>query len=319
MRARALTPPIPNATIDAEFEEAEFFELHGELFRAAWREIGLADDSLAPFDDARAIAPTILHAIAALRAAPSVEREEAVRSLFNETAPGIFCVQLLREESIAALRTELIRVAAAGIPTRRPNGMNRFGVILDETVDGAVSNGIDVFVKALIDQYVRPLGRMLFPDIIGDGDDVEHFVFTVRYEPTKDATLAEHRDASVVTLNLNLNKPGEGFGGSALYFVDEADPAVRHTVDFTPGMALIHKGALRHAALPIRHGSRENLICWLFGTDGYVRAAPHTESERLTVAERWGLGQRHARSWHALWGSNGLVDRGQHDTTKTDL
>ena len=286
--ARALIPPTPVAKSDGEFEEAEFYQRHGELLRAAWREHGLADASLADFRSA-AVAPSLADAVNALREQPSPEREADVRVLFNETAPGVFCGQLLKADAIAGLRAELARVAASGIPTRRPNGMNRYGVILDDEVDGAVSNGLAAFVRAMVDAYVRPLGRMLFADLVGAGDDIEHFAFTVRYRPDEDATLAEHRDASVVTLNLNLNAPGEGYGGSALAFQDAREPSARHTVEFTPGMALIHQGALRHAALPIEHGARENLIVWLFGADGYVRAAPRPEAERLSLEERWGL------------------------------
>ena len=286
--ARALIPPTPVAKRDAAFEDEEFYQRHGELLRAAWREHGLADASLADFRSA-AIAPSLADAVDALREQPSPEREAAVRALFNETAPGVFCGQLLRADAIAGLRAELARVAASGIPTRRPNGMNRYGVILDDEVDGAVSNGLAAFVRALVDAYVRPLGRMLFAELVGAGDDVEQFAFTVRYRPDEDATLAEHRDASVVTLNLNLNAPGEGYGGSALAFQDAREPSARHTVEFTPGMALIHEGALRHAALPIEHGARENLIVWLFGADGYVRAAPRPKAERLSLEERWGL------------------------------
>ena len=286
--ARALIPPTPVAKRDAAFEDEEFYQRHGELLRAAWREHGLADASLADFRSA-VVAPSLADAVDALHEQPSPEREADVRALFNETAPGVFCGQLLRADAIAGLRAELARVAASGIPTRRPNGMNRYGVILDDEVDGAVSNGLAAFVRALVDAYVRPLGRMLFAELVGAGDDVEHFAFTVRYRPDEDATLAEHRDASVVTLNLNLNAPGEGYGGSALAFQDAREPSARHTVEFTPGMALIHQGALRHAALPIEHGARENLIVWLFGADGYVRAAPRPETERLSLEERWGL------------------------------
>ena len=286
--ARALIPPTPVAKSDGEFEEADFYQRHGELLRAAWREHGLADASLADFRSA-AVAPSLADAVNALREQPSPEREADVRVLFNETAPGVFCGQLLKADAIAGLRAELARVAASGIPTRRPNGMNRYGVILDDEVDGAVSNGLAAFVRALVDAYVRPLGRMLFAELVGAGDDAEQFAFTVRYRPDEDATLAEHRDASVVTLNLNLNAPGEGYGGSALAFQDAREPSARHTVEFTPGMALIHQGALRHAALPIEHGARENLIVWLFGADGYVRAAPRPEAERLSLEERWGL------------------------------
>ena len=294
--ARALIPPTPVAKRDAAFEDEEFYQRHGELLRAAWREHGLADASLADFRSA-AVAPSLADAVDALREQPSPEREAAVRALFNETAPGVFCGQLLRADAIAGLRAELARVAASGIPTRRPNGMNRYGVILDDEVDGAVSNGLAAFVRALVDAYVRPLGRMLFAELVGAGDDVEQFAFTVRYRPDEDATLAEHRDASVVTLNLNLNAPGEGYGGSALAFQDAREPSARHTVEFTPGMALIHQGALRHAALPIEHGARENLIVWLFGADGYVRAAPRPEAERLSLEERWDL-PRHGSFLH---------------------
>ena len=248
--ARALIPPTPVAKRDAAFEDEEFYQRHGELLRAAWREHGLADASLADFRSA-VVALSLAAAVEALREQPSPEREAAVRALFNETAPGVFCGQLLRADAIAGLRAELARVAASGIPTRRPNGMNRYGVILDDEVDGAVSNGLAAFVRALVDAYVRPLGRMLFAELVGAGDDVEQFAFTVRYRPDEDATLAEHRDASVVTLNLNLNAPGEGYGGSALSFQDAIEPSARHIVEFTPGMALIHQGALRHAALPI--------------------------------------------------------------------
>ena len=294
--ARALIPPTPVAKRDAAFEDEEFYQRHGELLRAAWREHGLADTSLADFRSA-VVAPSLAAAVEALREQPSPEREAAVRALFNETAPGVFCGQLLRADAIAGLRAELARVAASGIPTRRPNGMNRYGVILDDEVDGAVSNGLAAFVRALVDAYVRPLGRMLFAELVGAGDDVDHFAFTVRYRPDEDATLAEHRDASVVTLNLNLNAPGEGYGGSALAFQDAREPSARHTVEFTPGMALIHQGALRHAALPIEHGARENLIVWLFGAGGYVRAAPRPEAERLSLEERWGL-PRHGSFLH---------------------
>ena len=39
--ARALIPPTPVAKRDAAFEDEEFYQRHGELLRAAWREHGL--------------------------------------------------------------------------------------------------------------------------------------------------------------------------------------------------------------------------------------------------------------------------------------
>ena len=272
-RARGLPPPPPPvATTGGEHEGAAFFEAHADVLRDAWRELGLApshaamDVGVGPEAGTGGLAaaglvdPALAAAVASVREAPSALREAAVRGLWHEEAPGVWSSRLLSLEAIAMMRDELVRVRGSGIPTRRPNGMNRFGVILDEDVPGAVRHGLATFVKRVIDEYVRPVGRMLFPEFVRSGangagsgggggggggggqtragDDAEQFAFTVRYTPGQDVKLAEHRDASVVTLNLNLNLPGEGFGGSALYFVDEHDPSVRRRVDFAPGMAL---------------------------------------------------------------------------------
>ena len=300
-RARGLPPPPPPvATTGAEHEGAAFFEAHADVLRDAWRELGLARSHAAmdvgagpearPGGLAAAglVDPALAAAVASVREAPSARREAAVRGLWHEEAPGVWSSRLLSLEAIAMMRDELVRVRGSGIPTRRPNGMNRFGVILDEDVPGAVRHGLATFVKRVIDEYVRPVGRMLFPEFVrsgangagtggggggggGDsggqmraGDDVEQFAFTVRYTPGQDVKLAEHRDASVVTLNLNLNLPGEGFGGSALYFVDEHDPSVRRRVEFAPGMALSEFLICKPSAL--ERDARERLGD--SGTDG---------------------------------------------------
>ena len=52
-------------------------------------------------------------------------------------------------------------------------------------------------------------------------------------------------------------------------------------------MLLIHRGSVRHAALPITSGTRHNMIIWLFGEGGHVRVAPYGEGERLAVEQRW--------------------------------
>ena len=60
------------------------------LLRAAWREHGLADASLADFRSAAVVAPPLADAVDALREQPSPDREAVVRALFNEPAPGVF-------------------------------------------------------------------------------------------------------------------------------------------------------------------------------------------------------------------------------------
>jgi hypothetical protein len=135
------------------------------------------------------------------------------------------------------------------------------------------------------------MAAMLFPGALRHSDTTESFTFTIRYKHGEDMSLAEHRDASVATLNLNLNTPGGDYDavrGSELYFVDENDPTLRYNVSFgEPGMALLHKGALRHAARTIEGGERHNLIVWLFGRNGEVRVAPYQVADQMGVTERW--------------------------------
>jgi hypothetical protein len=130
--------------------------------------------------------------------------------------------------------------------------------------------------------------------------------------------LKEHRDASVVTMNVNLNLPEEDqYSGSQVFFRDfpsvsndEATSVVDDddnggTVRFTPGMAIVHLGAHRHGSLPITtttlisgndderssvvatRGKRYNLVIWLFGKDGDVRIAPYKMEEQMNVIQRW--------------------------------
>ena len=168
---------------------------------------------------------------------------------------------------------------------------------------------------------------MLFQDRIGCEDDLDYYAFTISYDGTttntrsiqsKDMELKEHRDASVVTLNINLNLPEENYGGSEVFFrgypaadswsssdlfasnsKDEEDGG--GTVTFSPGMAIIHLGSHRHGSLPINSahsnsnsegkqpndGKRFNLVIWLFGTLGDVRIAPYSKDEQLTADQRW--------------------------------
>eukprot|EP00957_Ditylum_brightwellii_P125457 9562520-Ditylum_brightwellii.AAC.1 len=91
---------------------------------------------------------------------------------------------------------------------------------------------IDNFWKKLLDNYVRPIGKMLFPDSIGHSNDVETYPFMIRYILGKDVKLNEHHDASVVTININLNLPGEDHSDSLLYFVDNVDPSLQQNITF---------------------------------------------------------------------------------------
>ena len=300
--AQNLVAPAPTATAGGEYEHAEFWDEHASILTRAWKEYGLRNDSLASLRPGF-VEPRLEAAVAAAHANPSPEGEAAVRSLWKQVAPGVWSAQLLVPTIISELKRELAHMTAAKIPLRRPNGMNRYGIILDPEVGVPTLDGL---VTALVQEYARPIAAMLFPETLRHTDTTESFVFTVRYKADEDISLVEHRDASVATLNLNLNdgtdagsgadeSAGQGsespsagqYSGSELQFVDEDDPSVHHTVRFQPGMAILHKGSLRHAAKPIESGERQNLIVWLFGDDGEVRIAPYEASEQMTVAERW--------------------------------
>ena len=333
-------------TKDAEFENEQFWNEHGPLIQEAWKEWEISHaTTLSDFNDdgkdqGWIIDISLAGAIDEAFANPSEGSETAVKSPWKNnkrTLPkGVYASQLLSPRGISYLRHLFDQAAASGIPTRRPNGMNRNGAIVDSNIYGAVP--VQPMVKAveeIIDRILRPAGRMLYQDRIGCDDDLDYYAFTIKYDGSenescdddtstsstrlKDIELKEHRDASVVTLNVNLNLPEEDFAGSEVFFRGypaadgsssssdffAANPNDGHdgTVAFSPGMAIIHLGAHRHGSLPIttKHSDsidsegkqksgcnqRFNLVIWLFGRNGDVRIAPYLEEEQMTADQRW--------------------------------
>merc|ERR1712187_349253 len=211
--------------------------------------------------------------------------------LFEEVVPGVHTsTALFTQRFLDDLLIELEHIQSSGIPRRRPNGMNRYGVILDQV-------GMESALTGLVEAYIRPLAELLFPETIGPGDAEEHYAFTVQYEQDGDTELAKHGDASVATLNLCLGQPGwKGgelhffeSGGSGLYTLGNGNSSAgAGEVHFKPGMAILHRGQHQHQALPLAGGVRTNLVIWLMGKDGYVRIAPYEKREQLTAEQRWG-------------------------------
>merc|ERR1719265_2624180 len=167
--------------------------------------------------------------------------------------------------------------------------MNRYGVILDQV-------GMEAAFNGLVDAYIRPLAAMLFPELVGPRDVTEHYAFTVRYEDGGDTELAKHGDASVVTLNLCLGRPGwQGgalrffeSGGEGIYRLPEGnESAGGGDLQFRTGMAVLHRGQHKHQALQLESGERTNLIVWLMGDHGVVRVAPYSVAEQLAPWQRW--------------------------------
>jgi hypothetical protein len=298
-RARALKTPIAAKTEKGEFEGAEFWEEHEELLKQAWQEFERLHPGLYRFDhsfEERYISKELRDAA---KRARQDQGEAAALALFREElSPDVWASnQLFTDAFVQDMLEELEHIRHSGIPQRRPNGMNRYGSILDQV-------GFEPMLAELVRHYVRPLAQMLLPDTIGPGDAAEQYTFSVRYTVGEDVALPHHADASVATLNLCLGR-GNWSGGTLRFFGDGqahwgrrfGDKGSRRIddrtqigdVNFTAGLALLHRGQHKHQALDLLGGIRTNLIIWLMGDGGYVRVAPYPPDEQLTATQRWTL------------------------------
>ena len=86
---------------------------------------------------------------------------------------------------------------------KRPNSMNRYGLVLNDKL--ALHN----MVSTLVSSYAGPLASSLFPTHIGIHDSDDFHAFTVRYKGGEDVALKLHVDSSVGTMNVNLNSPDQ--------------------------------------------------------------------------------------------------------------
>jgi len=349
-RARALEPPVAISTQGGDVEGSEWWLEHDRLLREAWCQWDDGNTKAQrqlPSLEENLIDPTLRSAVERVKREPTPEHEAGVHQAWEEvlasSAAGDEAVSgspeghqsqhrvyrypdFLTEEGVRILRQHLDVLSQSGVPRRRPNAMNRNGLLLDPSVPGGVTGDPELhrFISIIAQEYLRPLGRSFFPELAGDpADDTNHYAFTIQYgaddvekatpsglfnwlrqkmtsiddisnSTTTDWDLKEHSDASLYTLNINLNLPEEGYSGSSLYFVapqdrNTTDAAVPHRIDvsFEPGTAILHTGMTRHGARPLQAGKRSNLVVWLHGTEGYVRVAPYGETERMSRRERW--------------------------------
>ncbi|WP_298835820.1 2OG-Fe(II) oxygenase [uncultured Roseobacter sp.] len=280
-RARALDRPTRDAMLQRAPEAGRFWHENQGLFEAAWKEWEQAN----PTDlDASVYDSRLRAAVEAAWKDPATEG--AVRDLWEEVFPGVYKTRFFDPERLCVLRSYLDKVASAGIPLRPPYGisLNRGGAMLDPRSEGYLgAPAFQTFYRGLMNTYMRPVSRLLFPDIMGC--DTQTFGFSVQWQAEKDASLRPHSDASSVTLNINLNLPGESFSGSAVSFIDPATRRVKKLY-FEPGTALIHHGSVPHASEPIIQGQRTNFVLWLYGRNGRI---PHPDAEipRIDPRVRW--------------------------------
>ncbi len=283
-QARAIERPTREAMLQRDPSVHEFWNQNRELFENAWAQWEQDTASQDLVLDRSLYDPRLRNAVEQAWQDPT--KESAVRDLWQEVFPNVYKVQFFDPERLSVLRKYLDTVAKADIPLRPPYGivLNRGGAMLDSRSEGYLAApNFQAFYRDLMDAYMRPVSRLLFPDVMGY--DTQTFGFSIQWQENKDTSLQAHSDASAVTLNINLNLPGEDFSGSAVSFFD---PATRRVdkLTFEPGTALIHHGSVPHASEPITRGERYNFVLWLYGDRGQIppRGAPQRE---IDPQQRW--------------------------------
>lgn len=267
-RAQELARPSREEMLARAPSVQRFWNSNNELFTAAWAEWEHTHGKKLAELSEQVLDPKLREAVAKAWQDPSQEAD--VQALWQEVSYGVYQCQFFAPEGLVALRDYLDNAADAQIPLRPPYGiaLNRYGAMLDPRSEGYLAAPqFQSFYRLLMNQYMRPIARMLFPEVTGF--DSQTFGFTIRYEAGVDTSLRLHTDASAATLNINMNRPDEAFTGSQVDFYDPTTGKVNR-LSFKPGMAMLHRGSVAHAAQPITSGERSNMVLWLYGDYGRI-------------------------------------------------
>jgi hypothetical protein len=283
--ARALELPTRQAMLYREPAVQNFWINNTDLITNAWSEWEATsiDSSTFTLDDTL-LDKNLREAVKQAWEDPS--KELAVKALLHEVAPDVFQFQFFDPERLAVLRGYLEQVWNSQIPMRPPYGivLNRRGAMLDSRSEGYLAApSFQAFYNEILNTYMRPISRMLFPEVMGF--DTQTFGFSIYYEPNTDSSIRPHTDASAVTLNININLPGEEFTGSQVDFYHPYTGNIK-SLTFKPGTAMLHRGNIAHAAKPITSGERTNFVLWLYGDRGRL---PAQGAPRIPVdaKQRW--------------------------------
>jgi len=284
-RARAISRPTREEMLQRSPSVQTFWDQNTPLFQNAWMQWEACTGQEAILDNSL-YDRQLRDAIEQAWQNPS--KEGAVRDLWTEVFPGVFEAQFFDPDRLSILRDYLENVADAGIPLRPPYGisLNRGGAMLDPRSEGYLAApNFQAFYRDLMDTYMRPISRLLFPDTVGY--DTQTFGFSIQWQADADRSLRAHTDASSVTLNLNLNLPDEAFSGSGVKFFDRETRRVEE-LSFASGKALIHHGSVPHESMPITEGERTNFVLWLYGDKGQVPNFGASD-RALAAKERWSV------------------------------
>ncbi|NGN97302.1 2OG-Fe(II) oxygenase [Grimontia sp. S25] len=282
-QARNLTLPSRQEMLMRAPAVQQFWDNNRELLSSAWTEWERTEQGNAFNLDESLLSAKLRDAVNKAWEDPTTELD--VKELWEEVAPGVFQCQFFDPERLAELRGYLENVANAEIPLRPPYGiaLNRHGAMLDKRSEGYLAAPeFQAFYQTVMDKYMRPVARLLFPEVMGY--DSQTFGFSIQYQPGVDTSLRLHTDASAATMNINLNLPGEAFTGSEIDYYDPTTGVVRR-LSFEAGIAMIHRGSVPHAAQPITSGSRTNIVLWLYGDRRQIPVRGLTQE--IDAKARW--------------------------------
>jgi hypothetical protein len=280
IRAKLLKAPVPKATLAGDLEDQSFWDDNEALIQDALEEYGKLHDQIYDFNTSfqdKYMDPNLTNAL-------RNQDLSMLSGIMNETdAPGVYATQIFNSKFSQDFLEEIRHYESSGIPLRRPNSMNRYGVILSMI-------GFDRLINNIVTEVLTPLARLQFGDIAAPADLKEAYAFTVRYKPGMDRNLTEHTDHSTITVNICLETTSTEkvlYFKNQKYFLNDTDSEVdvpNFVSMSTPGVALIHLGQHTHGVREV-HGERTQLVIWMSGEYGYVRIAPYDESE--IVPHNW--------------------------------
>lgn len=200
-------------------------------------------------------------------------------SLVTEVGPGIYEFDLFSHHFCNALIDEVDAFELSKLPCRRPNTMNKLGLVVNDM-------GLEPIMTCIVERLLAPMCKALYPqeEICSALD--HHHSFVVRYRTKTGASssstsnvngqaangdnddgssgLDMHHDASEATLNVCLGR--DDFTSGGLRFCGHHGDANHRKTQLVhshlKGRAILHLGRHRHGADNITSGERINLIVW---------------------------------------------------------
>ena len=109
---------------------------------------------------------------------------------------GVYSFELFSKTFCETFLREVDNYDASGLPVRRPNSMNMYGLIVNEI-------GMRDAITELQQDILWPVARLLWPLQSTQFD--AHHSFIVRYKADEDLGLDMHTDDSDVTFNVCMN------------------------------------------------------------------------------------------------------------------